>query len=46
MAMERVEDTIKLDSRTGLAKLAEETGGFLVGDEVNVSLSIQAAAAK
>jgi VWFA-related protein len=30
MAMERVEDTIRLDSRTGLAKLAEETGGFLV----------------
>jgi VWFA-related protein len=29
MAMERVEDTIKLDSRTGLAKLADETGGFL-----------------
>jgi VWFA-related protein len=30
MAMERVEDTIRLDSRTGLAKLADETGGFLV----------------
>jgi VWFA-related protein len=30
MAFERVEDTLKLDSRTGLAKLAEETGGFLV----------------
>lgn len=30
MAFERVEDTIRLDSRTGLAKLAEETGGFLV----------------
>jgi VWFA-related protein len=30
MAFERVEDTMRLDSRTGLAKLAEETGGFLV----------------
>jgi VWFA-related protein len=30
MAFERVEDTIKLDSRTGLARLSEETGGFLV----------------
>jgi VWFA-related protein len=30
MAFERVEDTIRLDSRTGLAKLSEETGGFLV----------------
>ena len=30
MAFERVEDTIRLDSRTGLARLAEETGGFLV----------------
>jgi VWFA-related protein len=30
MALERVQDTIQLDSRTGLAKLADETGGFLV----------------
>jgi VWFA-related protein len=30
MAFERVEDTLTLDSRTGLAKLAEDTGGFLV----------------
>ena len=30
MAFERVEDTLTLDSRAGLAKLAEETGGFLV----------------
>ena len=30
MALERVQDTMQLDSRTGLAKLAEETGGFLV----------------
>lgn len=30
MAFERVEDTLRLDSRTGLARLAEDTGGFLV----------------
>src|SRR3954463_2298162 len=35
MALERVEDTLKLDSRTGLARLAEDTGGFLV-NETNV----------
>ncbi len=34
MGLERVEDTLKLDSRTGLARLAEETGGFLI-DETN-----------
>jgi VWFA-related protein len=30
MALERVQDTMQLDSRAGLAKLADETGGFLV----------------
>jgi VWFA-related protein len=30
MSFERVEDTFKLDSRTGLARLAEDTGGFLI----------------
>ena len=30
MDFERVEDTLRLDSRTGLARLAGETGGFLV----------------
>ncbi len=30
MAFERVEDTLKLDSRTGLARLSEDTGGFLI----------------
>jgi hypothetical protein len=30
MAFERVEDSLRLDSRTGLARLAEDTGGFLV----------------
>jgi VWFA-related protein len=34
MGLERVEDSLKLDSRTGLARLAEDTGGFLV-DETN-----------
>jgi len=34
MGLERVEDTLKLDSRSGLARLAEETGGFLI-DETN-----------
>ena len=32
MAFERVEDTFRLDSHTGLARLADETGGFLVGE--------------
>jgi hypothetical protein len=30
MAFERVEDTLRIDSRTGLARLASDTGGFLV----------------
>ena len=30
MAFERVEDTLRLDSRSGLARLADETGGFLL----------------
>jgi VWFA-related protein len=37
MAMERVQDTMQLDSRTGLAKLAEETGGFLVEEANDLS---------
>ena len=37
MAFERVQDTIKLDSRTGLAKLAEETGGFLIEQSNDLS---------
>ena len=41
MAMERVEDTIKLDSRTGLARLAEETGGFLVEPSNDLSSSFR-----
>jgi VWFA-related protein len=30
MAMERVEDTLRLDSRAGLARLSGDTGGFLI----------------
>jgi VWFA-related protein len=37
MAFERVEDTIRLDSRTGLARFAEETGGFLVEGSNNLA---------
>ena len=37
MAFERVEDTLNLDSRTGLAKLATDTGGFLVEDSNDLS---------
>jgi len=37
MAFERVEDTLRLDSRTGLARLAEETGGFLVEQSNDLS---------
>jgi VWFA-related protein len=37
MAFERVEDTLKLDSRTGLARLAEDTGGFLIEQSNDLS---------
>jgi VWFA-related protein len=30
--LERVQDTVKLDSRTGLARLASDTGGFLANE--------------
>ena len=42
MAFERVEDTLKLDSRTGLARLAEDTGGFLVEQSNDLSLGVPA----
>jgi VWFA-related protein len=35
--LERVEDMVKLDSRTGLARLAEDTGGFLVEESNNLT---------
>ena len=42
MAFERVEDTLNLDSRTGLAKLAEDTGGFLVENSNDSRRRVQA----
>jgi VWFA-related protein len=36
-AFERVEDMVRTDSRTGLAKLADETGGFLVEESNNLT---------
>jgi VWFA-related protein len=35
--MERVEDTIRLDSRTGLARLSGDTGGFLIDESNDLS---------
>src|SRR5207244_2162407 len=37
MAVERIEDTLKLDSRAGLARLADDTGGFLVEESNDLS---------
>jgi VWFA-related protein len=37
MDFERVEDTLRLDSRTGLARLASDTGGFLVEQSNDLS---------
>ena len=37
MDFERVEDTLRLDSRTGLARLAGDTGGFLVEQSNDLS---------
>ena len=41
MGFERVEDTFKLDSRTGLARLAEDTGGFLVEGSNDLTSAFQ-----
>ena len=35
--LERVEDMVRLDSRTGLARLAQDTGGFLVEQSNNLT---------
>ena len=35
--VERVEDMVRLDSRTGLARLAQDTGGFLVEESNNLT---------
>ena len=37
MGFERVEDMVRLDSRTGLARLADDTGGFLVENSNNLT---------
>lgn len=37
MEFERVEDTLRLDSRVGLARLAADTGGFLVEQSNDLS---------
>lgn len=41
MGFERVEDTLRLDSRTGLARLAEDTGGFLVEEANDLSAAFR-----
>lgn len=41
LAFERVEDTLRLDSRTGLAKLAEQTGGILIEGTNDLSSAFQ-----
>jgi VWFA-related protein len=37
MDFERIEDTLRLDSRTGLARLADDTGGFLIEQSNDLS---------
>ena len=39
--LERVEDMVKLDSRTGLARLSADTGGFLVEESNNLAKAFQ-----
>ena len=41
MAFERMEDTLRLDSRTGLARLASETGGFLIEGSNDLSAAFR-----
>ncbi len=41
MEFERVEDTLRLDSRTGLARLAGDTGGFLVEQSNDLSAAFR-----
>ena len=41
MAFERVEDTLRLDNRTGLARLADDTGGFLVEQSNDLSAAFR-----
>jgi VWFA-related protein len=41
MGFERVEDTLRLDSHAGLARLATETGGFLVEESNALSTALK-----
>jgi len=41
MTFERVEDTLRLDNRTGLARLADDTGGFLVEQSNDLSAAFR-----
>jgi VWFA-related protein len=41
MGFERVEDTLRLDSRVGLARLAHDTGGFLVEQSNDLSAAFR-----
>ena len=41
MSLERVEDMLQLDSRAGLARLSEDTGGFLVEGSNNLGAAFR-----
>jgi hypothetical protein len=41
MSLERVEDMLQLDSRAGLARLSEDTGGFLVEGSNNLGAAFK-----
>ena len=40
-AFEKVEDAVRLDSRTGLARLSQDTGGFLFEQSNNLSAAFE-----
>ena len=41
MGLERVEDMVRLNSRTGLARLADDTGGFLVEESNDLAMAFR-----
>jgi VWFA-related protein len=41
MSLERVEDMLQLDSRTGLARLSQDTGGFLIEGSNDLSAAFR-----
>ncbi len=41
MALERVQDLLQLDSRTGLARLSQDTGGFLIEGSNDLSAAFR-----